>query len=946
MADKSSTKIRWGSASLVALGMAMGLGAGAAYAQDAADTPDEEIVVTGFRGSLAAAIDQKREETSAVDVIMAEDIADFPDLNLSESIQRIPGVAITRSNGEGRNISVRGLGPQFTRVRLNGMEAMSAMGSTDAEGGTNRGRNFDFGIFASELFNSITVRKTAEASVEEGSLGATVDLQTARPFDYDGFTLATSMQWGYNDLSESYDPRVAFLVSDTWLDGRLGALFSFAYSDRASLEEGASTVRWQNDGTTNYALSGCASPCSTAARFGSVGGLTSGANYDDVNQAFHPRIPRYDIYEHSQDRLGATLSLQFRPTDATDINLDILYADHEATRTESFLESPVFSTNGASGIGDVDVTAWQINGNTLSYGVFDDVDVRSEFRQDELNTELRQASLSVEHHFTDSLEGRLFWGSSRSSHSNPIQTTLLWDRTNVDGYVYDYRNNNDLPLITYGAVNVADPSVWTLTQIRMRPQFVDNNFDTVSGDLEFEASPWLTLSGGVNYKNYDFISAELRRSNGTTANQESVLPAITTSTPTSNYAQIVQLSGQGLNIPGGNTMRWAAPNVNRAAGLWNLYNTSVFAMGIEPALGNNFDIHEEDRGAWVQADWDTEIAGMSFRGNVGARYVETDQTSNGWTNSGVLPARASESRSYNDTLPALNMVLEPVENVLIRFGAAEVMSRPNLSQLNPGAAVSVSGSNRTVTLGNPDLEPFRATAYDLAVEWYFHDQGLLSVAYFHKDIDSFIQTSRTDAAFTGNPYGIPDSVATAACPGGVNTASCNPTLLWQFNRPDNTQGGPVSGYEISAQVPFFFLPGLWANFGVLANYTHVTSEIDYLSSTGALLVTADLTGLSDESWNATFYYEDDRLSARISGAYRSDYLTTIPGRNGNTSESTAGTLNVDFAGSYQISDRLSFSLEGLNLTDEVSDQYISPDDRSSFYHHYGRQVLMGLRFKY
>lgn len=410
MADKSSIKIRWGSASLMALGMAMGLGASAAYAQDAADTPDEEIVVTGFRGSLAAAIDQKREETSAVDVIMAEDIADFPDLNLSESIQRIPGVAITRSNGEGRNISVRGLGPQFTRVRLNGMEAMSAMGSTDAEGGTNRGRNFDFGIFASELFNSITVRKTAEASIEEGSLGATVDLQTARPFDYDGFTLATSMQWGYNDLSESYDPRVAFLVSDTWFDGRLGALFSFAFSDRSSLEEGASTVRWQNDGTTNLALSGCASPCSTAARFGSVGGLTSGANYDDVNQAFHPRIPRYDVYEHSQDRLGATLSLQFRPTDATDINLDILYADHEATRSESFLESPVFSTNGASAIGDVDVTAWQINGNTLSYGVFDDVDVRSEFRQDELNTELRQASLSVEHHFTDSLEGRLFWG--------------------------------------------------------------------------------------------------------------------------------------------------------------------------------------------------------------------------------------------------------------------------------------------------------------------------------------------------------------------------------------------------------------------------------------------------------------------------------------------------------------------------------------------------------
>jgi outer membrane receptor protein involved in Fe transport len=104
--------------------------------------------------------------------------------------------------------------------------------------------------------------------------------------------------------------------------------------------------------------------------------------------------------------------------------------------------------------------------------------------------------------------------------------------------------------------------------------------------------------------------------------------------------------------------------------------------------------------------------------------------------------------------------------------------------------------------------------------------------------------------------------------------------------------------------------------------------------------------LSEESWNATIYYEDDRLSARVSGAYRSDYLTTIPGRNGNTSESTASTFNVDFASSYALSDRLRFTLEGLNLTDEVSDQFISPDDRSSFYHHYGRQVLAGIRFNY
>src|SRR5688572_23650813 len=147
----------------------------------------EEIVVTGFRQSLSVALDEKRAAVGSIDAIVAEDIADFPDLNLAESIQRIPGVSIDRNAGEGRRLTVRGLGAQFTRVRINGLEALTTTGGEDAAGGTNRDRSFDFNVFASELFNNITVRKTASADLEEGSLGATVDLNAARPFDYDGF---------------------------------------------------------------------------------------------------------------------------------------------------------------------------------------------------------------------------------------------------------------------------------------------------------------------------------------------------------------------------------------------------------------------------------------------------------------------------------------------------------------------------------------------------------------------------------------------------------------------------------------------------------------------------------------------------------------------------------------------------------------------------------------
>ena len=209
----------------------------------------EEVVVTGFRASLNAALDDKRAAAGAIDSIRSEDIAKFPDSNLAESVQRIPGVSIARDAGEGRNISVRGLGPQFTRVRINGMEAQSTTGGTDSSGGTNRNRQFDFNVFASELFNSITARKTSSAEVEEGSLGATVDLRTARPFDYEGFTLVGALKGAYNDLAQNVDPRATFLISDTFADDRFGVLFSAAYcraqSARGRLEHRALGLRQQ-----------------------------------------------------------------------------------------------------------------------------------------------------------------------------------------------------------------------------------------------------------------------------------------------------------------------------------------------------------------------------------------------------------------------------------------------------------------------------------------------------------------------------------------------------------------------------------------------------------------------------------------------------------------------------------------------------------------------------
>jgi len=927
MADNSNTKHVWslGGASLAALALSVGLGAGGtALAQDAEEQAEEEIVVTGFRASLAAAVDIKRNEVGAVDAIVAEDIAAFPDANLSESIQRIPGVAITRSGGEGRQISVRGLGAQFTRVRINGMEGLSTVGATDAEGGANRNRAFDFNVFASELFNNITVRKTASADVEEGSLGATVDLRTSRPFDFDGFTLAITGQAGHNDLSGNTDPRAAFLISNTNANNTLGALLSVAYSNREAVEEGASSVRWQSGGG-----------------FGSVAGDAAA-----VGAAFRPRIPRLDYYESTAERLGVTGSLQWRPTNSTDITFDALYSSLDATRMETFIQAPVFSTNGASALGDVDVLDYEIQGNSLVYGLFNDVDLRSEMRFDELTTEFSQYTLHVSHEFTERLRGSALIGRSQSLHDNPVQTTLLWDAANSDGYSYDYRGNSNIPDFNFGSVDIDNPAAWTLSQIRLRPITVDNTFETIKADLEFDPTEIFSLSAGANFNRYEFVTTEQRRWNGVNnANQESTI--VGTNAAGSNPADYVDFVTT-------NGVTWAVPNVQTASQLWGLYDQANFQTGIEPVLGGNASITEETAGGYVQLGWDTDIGSMAFRGNVGVRYVETDLNSVGYTynagtGDGILQ---SINHSYNDTLPSLNLALEPMENFLVRFGASRVMSRPGLGQLNPGATVTRSGNNKTVAAGNPFLDPFRADALDLAFEYYFQEEGLFSVAFFHKDVTSFVQTLRSTGVYTGNPLGLPDSLAIAACVG--SPTPCSPADAdWQFSQPLNTPGGTVEGYEISMQLPFFFLPGVLSNFGLLANYTNVSSSFDTYGNGPApdfdiIVVTpgAELTNLSPESWNATLYYEDDRLSARISGAYRSAYITTIPGRNGNASESTESTFNVDAAASYTFNDRMTFTLEALNLTDEASSQILSPDNRSSFYHTYGTSVFAGFRYTY
>jgi iron complex outermembrane receptor protein len=936
------------SASVAALALAA-LTAGTAQAQSTApaadpgqaatsETPDEEIVVTGFRSSLAKAIDLKRNESAAVDSILAEDIGKFPDLNLSESIQRIPGVAITRDGGEGRQISVRGLGPQFTRVRINGMEALTTAGGADASGGTNRGRGFDFNVVAADLFNQISVRKTAEASTEEGSLGATVDLRTARPFDYNGFTLAGSVQGAYNDLSEKVSPRGAFLIADTFADGTIGVLLSAAYGRRKTVEEGFSTVRW-------------AQGSAFAPGFESVLGQNCTTNptaCNDANNALHPRFPRYDIYSNDVERIGATGSIQFRPSDNTTLSIDGLYADFKVRRGEFYLEAPSFSAAGACtvatrpttcGLADTDITAMSIQNGVMVSGTFNDVDLRVENRRDKSKTKFRQISADLEQKLGESLTFTGVAGYSKSDFSNPIQNTVILDSFNTDGFSYDYTNSR-APVFNWGSADIDNPNAWVLGQLRLRAVSAVNTFTTFQGNLKWELNDDFSVSAGVNYKKYKFNTEELRRSNGTTSNREATIPAEVAAIPLSQYTKVITFQGTSFIVP----------DYQTASDLLHLEDQSIyggaFKLGPEPALGSKSRVAETDKSAYIQGDFKTEIGGLPVRGNVGLRYVKTRQAATGYVFTSGTAQEITTPRSYEDWLPSANIVLEPASNLVVRLAAARVMARPDLGSLPPGASISVSGSGRTVSVGNPTLDPYRADTFDAAVEWYFQPGSLLSLALFQKNIGSFVQTVSTPGSvFTGNPFGLPDSVAVAAC---GSTPNCGPSLNnWTFSAPRNSPGGRLRGFEVNYQQPLRFLPGFLSNTGVLLNYTQVSSKIKYLAADGTVATINQLTGLSRRSANATVYYEDKIFSARLSGSYRSKYLTRVPGtERGTDVDGTNSTFNLDASIQFTLTDNLKLSLEGVNLTDQYQDQFNDSRDLLSVYRHSGREFLFGVRYTY
>jgi iron complex outermembrane recepter protein len=402
--------------------------------------------------------------------------------------------------------------------------------------------------------------------------------------------------------------------------------------------------------------------------------------------------------------------------------------------------------------------------------------------------------------------------------------------------------------------------------------------------------------------------------------------------------------------------RYLIPNYNTFVQNLNLYCNCVttingravdFRMqGIENATArsNWTTVQEDVYAGFVQANFDVPVGPITLRGDVGVRYARTEQDTLGYaaiTNpSGAVdisPLRVE--RSYGNWLPSLNLAAEVTDDVIVRFGAAKVITRPGLGSLSPGGSLTILPSNRVYNTGNPYLDPTKATNLDLAAEWYFAPGSLLSLGVFQKDISTLSGTNITDSVpFTA--LGLPLSL--------LNGTNVQASDLFEYRRVVNGDGGEINGVEVNYQHQLRFLPGFLSNLGVLANYTYVDADIDYPGPGGTAPVSGPLTNLSKNSANGTLFYEDERLSMRASVSYRSGYVTAFAGgaRESSTEEGVNSSLTVDASASYKLTDAVSLTLEGLNLTDEFQDFYIDADDRVVLYHNTGRQYYFGARVRF
>lgn len=880
----------------------------------------EEVVVTGIRAGLRSSLEVKRESIQVVDAISAEDIGDFPDKNLSEALQRITGVQISRQDGEGRGVSIRGAEPGLNRVEINGVTALSL-----TVGG---GRDVDFRDLPVEFVSRLEVYKSSTPEMTEGGIGGTVRVVTRRPLDSTEPYLAGSTQMVYSDLAKEYDPKLALIGSRTFLNNTLGVLGAATYEERHLNSHNARTTGWLRR-----------APAASGA------GATPGRGTDvngDGTLDWIPEIPRYALDRRETKRPAFLGIVEWAPSDALKV-----FAEGTYSKAKEQVSSMLMQLSAASGLIDY---ANSVVGpdNTVTHLEV----IPHPLFQTDLAYRNIGGSLEREQYTTAfggewnlgsfKLDGRVTYASAEVQNDEKNSTATIFG---VPRAVIDYNNSEGAPNFTFPGIDTTTAdAVNNLTAV-FNPR--TNSQEETSAQFNVEYLPdssWLTsIKSGVEVRELTMDSILFQRtvqltsrsgisSSGSTISvnvPQSVIQDIINSNSGANDVRFFETGDLGF----GGIRYWndnGDPTYDATIVASGLGNIDPYAFNPNIETNNSFqnyldtwEVEEKTNAAYVQGSFKLDGLAIPISGTLGVRYVDTDTLSSGYNRIKHGPGnvefpRASRAGGYTKWLPSLNLRFDLRDDLIGRMTAGKVLARPNPSQL--AFRRSLDSVGFTGSRGNPELKPYEADQYDLGLEWYFSQDGFLSATVFRKEISEFVvNTSVTEEAEDGTG------------------------TLRRYTVAVPVNGGDpvtINGIEAGAQYAFDFLPQPFNGFGALANVTYQKDK----GFKGENIITREVLpfpGLSRLSYNYSLYFENERFGARASYNWREKWLITPSGR-GALPEFNEDFGSLDASVSYNILPELTVFLEAINLLGEQRIEHNTALRRIAN-ETYGSRYFLGVR---
>jgi iron complex outermembrane receptor protein len=945
----------------VAAAVAAALCGSAAWAQgqpaQGASGGTETITITGIRRAIETAITQKKEADTIVESISAEDLGKLPDPSVADSIARLPGIAAQRNknSGKAQSISVRGMSPDFNGGLLNGREVASS--------GDSRGVDFD--LYPAELLNGVLVYKTPHAGLMGQGLSSTIDLRTIRPLASSGRQVALN----YRDMRTGVDngvpngegsgDRMSFGYVDQFFDRKLGiALGAVKYEEKGAAQLRVNTWGgWTpniNTATGQY----CGDPPLPATCVGVPGGFGRDVEYSD------------------QEREGLMAVLQWRPSKDFEAVVDVFQSKGRSANFKKGIEGFVGGNSGrenyrtAVNDGPINIAptltnATIVNGIATS-GTLDNfkgvVRNHNEGTDDELKAwgvnanwklggwsligDVAQSKVTKEGARFETTAGLPGNGNTVQRDGAPVTPgstgTVSW--TNFNG-------SNHADLVFTSSTNFADRNSVRLTDVMgwgggpntpqagyvASPRVSDEIKNLrLSARRDLEWGPMVGFEVGVNV-----VEREKR-----STTQEGFLVIAGNPGP---FASVAVPGGDTLNVAGFNIPVW-----DPRGSLGGVYTLRPNTYGA--VINRNWAVKEDVTTGFFKADLNGTIFGLEYAGNAGVQVVRTEQRSSGFVNdSGRCTGSTPDSctsltggKNYTDVLPSLNLSLDLGNDWVTRLGIGKTMSRPTMGQMRasidqPSLPNPPLNPQRIVSSGgNPEVEPFRATAYDLSVEKYFGRKGYVSVAGFYKDIDTYVLTLPTQYDFA------------SVLPAGFAVPPAGTVGL--LNRPTNGKGGSIKGVEITVDVPLNLVTSWLDGFGMALNHSDTKSSITIGPGQLPGLINTPLSiplpGLSRRVTNLRFYYEKHGVQVAVSKRMRSDFLGEIKDYK-DDSEITfiRGESVVDLQIGYTFPDTtflrgLSVLLQANNVTDERFQQYQTDRNAPTDVKRYGKTYLFGVNYKF